>query len=178
MGRVIDTFDEMYDEPDAHHGTARACLNGHLITPVVEAEPAKAALKRCVGCGELAIQACPSCSSPLLGAYYEPENGYLTPGYRLPQFCHECGTEFEWTRRAVAAAAAAMRESGQVTAAEVEQFSRDLPEIAKETPNAVEAVPRTRALLGRLSASARSVVRDVLVQVLSDAVSGRIFPGR
>ena len=177
MGRVVDVFDAMYEEPNPHHEVAEACLNGHVTTSTVGVEPKKTS-KFCPRCGQPTIRACPSCSTPLRGAYYEDEIGYLVESYRLPQFCHECGGQFEWTKRIVAEAAAVVRDSGIATGEELAQFSNDIPELVVETPKTVAAASQTRVLLGRLSASARTLVHDILVEVISNAVSGQIFPGK
>lgn len=177
MGRVVDTFDPSYEEPEEHFETALACANGHVITATLRAEPKKKA-SFCSTCGEPTVSACSRCSKPLKGAYWREELGYLLGGYRLPNYCDECGEPFEWTKRLISEATAAIRRSEQVSSADVEQFATDLPEIIKQSSKAVAATSRARSVLQRVGASTRQVVRDIFVQVVSNAVTSQIFGGR
>ena len=93
-----------------------------------------------------------------------------------PAFCQECGNPHPWTEQRLATAQQFADEEAHFTTEEREQFQQSLAEIVKETPNAPLAIGRFRRLMAKGGKAASDGLRDILVDVLSEAVKKTIWP--
>jgi len=152
--------------------TAQVCLNGHVITASLEARP-ELAKKFCAKCGERTMTECRECGAPLQGELRVlPEYTAHHP-YQAPFYCHNCGTAFPWTQRKLAAITIAVQAS-DLTAEEQGELQDAAEHILKRTPEADGAAQRVKLLLAKAGAGLGQAVRNILVEVASEAVKKQI----
>jgi len=157
------------------HGydTAQVCLNGHVITQFAGTRPER--LKKfCDKCGAETIIACPKCSKSIQG-YHHTGSVHGPPRKEAPAFCHESGTAFPWTEAQIAAAQRLADETAEFTPEDREQFRQSLNDMVKQTPSTPLAVNRSKKLLLKGGRLVSDGLRDILVDVLSEAVKKQIW---
>jgi len=155
------------------YDVAQVCLNGHVITQFAQTRP-DGRKKFCDKCGEATVVACPKCSKPIQG-YHHSGRFHSLVKKEPPAFCHECGTAFPWTEGRLAAAQRLADETSEFTAEDREQFRQSLDEMVKQTPNMPLAVNRFKKLLLKGGKWVSDGIRDILVDVLSEAVKKQIW---
>ena len=151
--------------------TAQVCLNGHVITQFVESHPEETK-KFCDKCGEATTSVCPKCSKPVHGFYHHPRVGHSIT--KAPAFCHECGSAYPWTERQFAATKELANEI--FTPEESIQVQQSLENIVRETPNTPVAIVRFKKLMSKAGQTVASGFRDILVDVVSEAIKKQIWP--
>jgi hypothetical protein len=158
------------------YDTAQICMNGHVANSSAATMPHHNQ-RHCEKCGAPTITSCEACGKPIRGYYWSP--GYIgVGGYDRPGFCHECGKPFPWTAKALAAAEELVGESESLSPEDKEQFSKNLPDVVRDTPSTSVAASRIKKLLGKMGAEGGSLVRDVLKDVVTAAVKASLgIPG-
>ena len=102
--------------------------------------------------------------------------GWLGPSrYSPPAHCHNCGNAFPWTERKVASAVELVQLGANLSPAELQQLGLDLSELTKATPRAQIAVLRVKNVMAKIGGSLASSVRDIVVDVLSEAAKKSIW---
>jgi hypothetical protein len=154
------------------YDTAQVCLNGHVITRFAESDP-EIKKKFCDKCGASTLLACPKCSNKIQGFHYGsmPDLSRTGP----PAFCHECGTAYPWTEQRIAAANQLADENASFSNEEHAQFQTSLNDLVRNTPSAPLAVSRFKRLMAKSGYAFSNGVRDILVDVLSEAVKKSIW---
>lgn len=117
---------------------------------------------------------CPKCGASIRGDYNDHGDPLViwdTP----PAFCHNCGHGFPWTERKIAAAVDLVKTGGKLSLAEVDQFQSDLTEMVKDSPNTQAASVRFKKIMGKVGTTGANGVRDIVVDVLSEAVKKAIW---
>jgi len=153
---------------------AEICPNGHVPTSSADTSP-ELREKFCSQCGEPTIMHCPSCRASIRG-YYHVE-GFIRLGgnYEPPAFCHNCGSRFPWTERKIASAVELVEVGANLPVEELEQFRDDLTELTKESPKTQVASLRFKKVMAKVGTSVASGVRDIVVDVLSEAAKKAIW---
>ena len=105
--------------------TAVVCPNGHVSTSSADTSP-ELRETYCSQCGEPTITQCPYCNANIRGYYDVP--GVISIGHthEPPAFCFNCGKAFPWTERKISGALELMKEGGELTEEEYQQFEKDL----------------------------------------------------
>lgn len=118
---------------------------------------------------------CPNCSAMIRGDYHV--EGVLTigDGYVPPAFCHNCGRAFPWTDRKIASAVELVEAGTGISADDIQQFRADLTELTKDSPKTQVASLRFKKIMARAGGSVASGVRDIVVDVLSEAAKKSIW---
>lgn len=76
---------------------AYICMNGHVLSTDIIADRVQD-IKYCRDCGEKLITNCQKCNANIKGkAHYDYD--FLTPPFRKPSNCPECGNPFPWTEK-------------------------------------------------------------------------------
>lgn len=88
---------QMSQRPRDWYDVMQACLNGHVITSEVTAQPQEQK-KHCPQCGEPTITKCPNCGTEIEGYLHSPGFFPAHPA-EPPANCHECGAAYPWTER-------------------------------------------------------------------------------
>ena len=119
---------------------------------------------------------CPSCNAPIRGHYYV-EGVFVLSEYTQPAYCHNCGGAFPWTTRKVDSAVELVEVGGGLTDTELVQLRTDLTELTKDSPNTQVASLRFMKAMGKVGGTVAQGVRDIVVDVLSEAAKKAIWGG-
>jgi hypothetical protein len=175
----MDDFDDLFGmrrrPTPSHFDTAQICLNGHIITAMAAEHPERQK-KFCDRCGEPTLMQCQSCQTAIRG-YYHVYNVFTATGIPLPAYCHSCGKPYPWTERRVQAAIDLAAEEESLSAEDKKQFNQSVNEITRDTPQAQVGATRLKKLLAKFGAGTGKAVRDIVVDIASEAVKKTIWPG-
>jgi hypothetical protein len=152
---------------------AQICVNGHVATDSADQHP-ELREAFCSQCGEATIMQCPKCNAPIRGDYDVP-GVFVMSHYTPPAFCHSCGNGFPWTERKIAGAVELVEAGTDLTAAEVQQLRSDLTELTKDSPKTQAASLRFKKLMAKAGNTIASGVRDIVVDILSEAAKKAIW---
>jgi len=156
------------------HDIAQICLNGHVITSALRRSP-ELAQRYCDKCGAETISACQECDTNIRGYYFMP--GVISVfSYEKPAFCFNCGAPFPWTSSALAVARELVLEESELTQDEREALANTLPDLVAETPRTQVAIIRFKKLMAKVSSATAGAMRDILVDIVSEAVKKALFP--
>ncbi|MDR2871302.1 MAG: DUF2321 domain-containing protein [Xanthomonadaceae bacterium] len=153
---------------------AQVCPNGHVPTTAADQKP-ELREAFCSQCGEATIMQCPKCSASIRGHYYIEGTYGFDRYYEPPAFCHNCGSRFPWTERKIAGAVELVEAGADLTPDEVQQFRTDLTELTKDSPKAQVASLRFKKVMAKVGTSVASGVRDIVVDILSEAAKKAIW---
>jgi hypothetical protein len=163
----------MYGQRFQGYDTAQVCNNGHVITQFAETRP-QHQKKFCNKCGAPTITQCPKCTHAIQGYYHNPGVAVLARR-EPPAFCHNCGAPYPWTEQRLAAAKQLIEESGKLTQEENAQFEESLQDLVRQTPKTPLAVSRFNKFMAKAGNAVATGTRDILVDVLSEAVKKQIW---
>jgi hypothetical protein len=156
------------------YDAAQICMNGHLIASTAGSSP-QFRQPFCDKCGEATLMNCPACDAAIRGHYHSP--GFIGGfNYDRPAFCYNCGKPYPWTERAISAAAQLAADDESLSEEEAAAFEKDLGEIARETPQAKASAGRIRKLLGKMASGTATAIREIIVDVASEAVKKTLWP--
>lgn len=153
---------------------AEVCLNGHVSTDSADIRP-ELREKFCSKCGEATITKCRNCNSNIRGDYEVEGVLNLARRYKPPSFCYNCGNPFPWTERKLNAAIQLVQEDGKLSDVELSQFRNDIGELVKDSPQVVSASLRFKKTMAKVGNSVANSVRDVVVDILSEAAKKAIW---
>jgi hypothetical protein len=151
---------------------AQVCLNGHVVNDSMRASPESNA-KFCEDCGGSTISECGSCKTPIRGKYNSAGLGFAYE-FLAPAFCSNCGNAYPWTEAKMNAARDLISLS-DLDDADKEALTTDLPDLAQDTPRTKVAATRFKKLVAKLGGGVASAVRDIVVDVASEAAKKTIF---
>ncbi len=163
MGR--DPRNEAYD-------AAQVRVNGHLITTLADSHPEDTS-DRCEKCGAATITECPSCGTIIRG--HQRHSGVIGFSFPLPSFCHSCGGPYPWTEAKIRAA----KELAQLVEGSPEDkklLEASIDELVRDTPAATVAAVRFKSVVAKAGKAVADGFRDILVDILSEAVKKTIWP--
>ena len=155
---------------------AEVCLNGHVTTDSADTQP-QHRQKYCSTCGETTTTSCPNCSASIRGDYHVEAVAIIGHTYTPPFYCHNCGNPFPWTQRRIASAIELVEIDKHLSSAEIEQFRTDVTELTRSGPRTVVATARFKNTLSKIGISAATGLREILIDVLSDAAKKAIWGG-
>ncbi len=148
---------------------AQICLNGHVVNASSGRFPDWNA-KFCKQCGSQTIKACPSCGIPIRGS--EKVSWMAADAvepYSRPSFCIECGKPYPWTEAALRAAHELIELADEIEATDKENLATDLPDLVRDTPRTPVAATRFKKIIVKLGGGIASALRDIAVDVASEA---------
>ena len=155
---------------------AQICMNGHVITSLLKMNPIRSQ-KHCNQCGALTITTCPKCNEQIRGSYYDPEWSKDYEGsYKKPSFCHNCGTAYPWMDSKLKAARDLSDELDNLTQDERDLLKKSLDDIVRDTPQTTVSALRFKKLATKASSIAASALKDILVDIASEAAKKVIWP--
>lgn len=153
---------------------AQVCPNGHVATTAADQHP-ELRETFCSKCGETTITQCPNCDAPIRGNYYVEGVFGFGGDYEPPAFCHNCGRSFPWTERRITSAVELVEVGAELSIEELQQFRSDLTELTKDSPKTQIASLRFKKVMAKVGTSIASGVRDIVVDVLSEAAKKAIW---
>ena len=156
------------------YDVAQVCLSGHPVNAYSGTQPGFNQ-DHCDKCGARTITECPTCSNPIQGSYLDEFTHAL---FEAPKFCHKCGDPFPWTSEKINAAIELSVEDGSLTEDDAQQFAESVEHIVRDTPRTPLAATRVKRLLTKVGEQTATAVRDILVDIASEAAKKVIWPDR
>lgn len=151
--------------------TAYICLNGHVSSSYADGSDEK----YCKHCGETIINSCPHCNSKIRGSEnVEGVVGFFH--YSPPAYCYNCGKAFPWTERKLEALQELVEFDENMQQEQKEYIIKNSPSIVVDTPKSKVVATKLKAFLSKASSATASAVRDIIVDVASEAVKKTIYP--
>lgn len=157
-----------------YYDTAQVCLNGHVITSMAGSSP-ELRKEYCPKCGSKTIMKCQNCASEIPGHYHVKGvidfGGTFTP----PAYCHKCGKPFPWTEENLKAARELI-DLSNIDESEKQAIKDDLPSLLSDTPRTKVAATKMSIFLSKAGREVGSAMRDILVNIASEAAKKLLFP--
>ena len=158
------------------YDVALICENGHVINSLARLAPERNT-NYCDECGAKTIDACPACSVSIRGFNLDSGGGIFVAGYDTPSYCHSCGMPFPWTEGKIQTALAIADELDNLSEDERNQLKDSIPDLVKDSPQTQLAIFRFKKLAGKMGSSVVGTFREILVDVVSEAVKKALWPG-
>ena len=155
-GHFIDFIDPNTGEREARY---IGDFHAQLLDIDADGNPIPLA-KFCPDYGAKTMSTCHGC-----GAYIRYNDN--RPHY-IPNNCTDCGVAFPWVITALKELGRVTDEAEELTGEEKAALKRAYPELTKNTPKTSGAVETLKRYYTKFSPSAVSVLRAVLVNVLTD----------
>jgi hypothetical protein len=152
---------------------AQICLNGHTVNQQVVAERDHNQAF-CERCRKATVMAYRHCRTAIRGAYHVPGT-YVIDAVALPSYCLGCGRAYPWTEKQVQAAKVLAGELEHLKPQERDALKRTIDDLLTETPRTQLAVIRFKRLMSKAGPDAGITLREMLVNVLSEAVRRAIW---
>lgn len=154
------------------YDTGIACKNGHEINASATDYPQFNAAF-CGKCGAPAIDECLECHAKLRGSY---RGGVVTvQRWKPARFCHSCGAAYPWTREALSTARLLADEDEKLSDDDRQVLQMSLDDLTKDGPAATLAATRFKRVIAKAGASTASGIKEVMVNVLSEAAKKSIW---
>ena len=150
--------------------TAQICLNGHEISC-----RSNDAEKFCTKCGSEAITSCPTCTASIRGKRNDPGIIDCTP-YIVPSYCYNCGQPYPWTQSSLDAIKELIEFDEMLSNEEKTYMSENLPNLPIDTPKTKVVATKFGVFLRKAGAATGNALRDILVDIVSEAAKKIIFP--
>jgi hypothetical protein len=154
-----------------HHDVALICSNGHVINSHVRKYP-QFSTERCEHCGAAAIEACGECGAQIRGSYVSVG---VVSQYKRPSFCHECGAPYPWTTSKVAAAKELLGEIDGLSDDQRERLNQSIDQLVEGGPLVEVAATRVKTRLAGAGHGIAQGLRDILIDLLSEAAKKALF---
>jgi hypothetical protein len=116
--------------------------------------------KFCAKCGFKTMGKCHGCGSYIRYNEYKP--------FYVPNYCTDCGVAFPWVTTALQELGRVTDEAEELTGEEKAALKRAYPELTKNSPKTSGAVETLKRYYTKFSPGAVSVLRAVLINVLTD----------
>lgn len=171
-GAVLKSSATMWDDRVmTGWDTAQICLNGHLRTRSLKWRP-ELGEEYCGDCGAKTITECQHCRVPIRG--YDWSSSVMSTDYAVAHYCHNCGKPYPWTVLRMDAAAELLHES-ELSPSDQTQLIAVLPDLVIDTPKTQVAIARYQRIMKSAGKAIQSGMRDILVDVASEAVKKAIW---
>lgn len=154
------------------YDTAQICPNGHVTNNHVSGSPQRNQ-DYCERCGEQNLLACPDCNQQIRGTRHRVS--ISLDRFQVPAHCGSCGSPYPWTKKKIAAAIELA--SLELSEEDAEEFITSVNEIARDTPSAQVGATRIKGLLVKAGPAAAQVIRDIVVDVASEAAKKILLGG-
>ena len=152
-----------WDDEQEGYDVAIVCENGHTINTHRQEFPEFDA-PYCADCGAPAVYAC-VCKAPVQGDLFGTSGGYVPPAH-----CSKCGKPHIWTERKAEGLKSYLEELDVLSAEEIDELMKSIPDLLAETPMSDTAVLRFKKALRRLPDDAKPALAKILMTVSVEAV--------
>lgn len=166
-----DSYRSRRETPPKTYDTAQVCINGHVVNSSYNRYPAFNE-QFCATCGAETITTCQHCNSPIKGDY-----GVTTAHYERRAYCDSCGKPYPWTATSIEAARELIQFSEQLNQTEKDDFKLVIPDLITDTPKTKVALAKFSAYAKKMGKEAASGIRDIIVDIASEAVKKSIWNG-
>ena len=157
-----------------HYDVPQICLSGHVSNEAIRTFP-EDNRKFCDRCGEPTMTACQGCHADIRGPLVYANgtmlaaNPHTTDPWRVPLFCENCGNPYPWTERRLQAAKELIDQEQTLAADEKDALEADINAITRDLPRTRAAAIRIKGFLAKTSGAVGSALRDIVVDVASEA---------
>lgn len=159
---------------NSYYEIAQICLSGHIIN--TESRNNQECNKAfCSRCGEQTIIACTHCEGSIRGRRMTYGNQPYRYTYHTPSYCDKCGKPYPWTLNSQEAAYELIELSEDLNDVDKEDFKLTITELVKDTPKTTVAIVKFNKYLGRAGKVVATGLKDILVDVVSEAVKKSIW---
>lgn len=165
---------DSYNRNETWHDVAQICLNGHVVNCSTKASP-QFNQKFCAACGQPTITGCQQCNNPIQGAYHAPNFSPFS-FEQAPAFCSSCGDPYPWTQAKLTAARELALELDELNDTERQALSRSLDDLIRDTPSTPVAANRFKKLMVKVGNESAAALRNILVDIASEAAKKIIWP--
>jgi hypothetical protein len=159
-------------KPENWYDIARICINGHIISTQVKSSP-HIKQRFCDKCGAATITKCQHCHLIIKGTYH---SGSSISSWAKPSFCPNCGKPYPWTELALKAARELTDTLKNLTTKEREALKKSLNDIVRDTPQTPVAANRFKKIMAKAGQVTAGAVRDIVVDIASEAAKKIIWP--
>ena len=158
-----------------HYDVAQICLNGHIINSSTLRFP-QHDQKYCDKCGAETIINCPSCKADIRGYYYMDD--VISSGGEIgtPAFCHNCGKSYPWTDMKIKAARELAQEL-DLSSEDKEMLTKSIDDIVSDSPRTALGATRFKKIMMKVGKEGASALKNILVDIVSEAAKKTIWPG-
>ena len=152
---------------------ARVCLNGHLITNNIDADPVFAEQKCCTICGSEAISYCSHCNAEIRGAY---SNGFRIDfeDKTVYAYCHNCGNPYPWTEASLEKAEMIIVKLAGVSKKTKKELSKSFKDLMQETPGTEYAILLAKQALSVCKSTAKEALIGIITELACAAVKTKL----
>lgn len=152
-----------------YYKNATICLNGHVASNS-EANYRK----HCKECGEITISNCVNCNSEIQGYYYSP--GVLRSiNYTAPNYCHDCGNPYPWTKKVLDNAVELVSLDDELTEEHKTIIRNAIPDLVIDSPTTPVAEAKYKKYMSNAADYVQEGVKNLLVDVVSETVKKSLF---
>ena len=149
--------------------SAQICLNGHIIS-----EYENNIETYCSKCGSKTISSCPSCNTPIRGAYNN-EYSLYDEKYNLPAYCFACGKPYPWTQLHIEAITELINFDNQLSDDEKLYMSNNINTLTTDNPKTKVVATKFKFYLSEAANATGNAVKDILVDIISETAKKIIF---
>jgi hypothetical protein len=177
------------------YDTAQICINGHIVNWMSKDKP-EYNKNYCEKCGVSTITSCQQCNSIIKGYRHagrfnmeEFDKGLVerihqipdvalayNASLKLPSFCPDCGKPYPWTEAKIKAAIKFSDELDNLNSKERETLKKSLDAIVRDTPETTGASFRFKKIVAKAGKTAADGLKDILVDIASEAAKRIIWP--
>ncbi len=124
----------------------------------------------CDTCGQKTITACAECQQEIRGPY----RGTIYADFPPPNFCRNCGKPYPWTEQKLLAVKELIEREQRLSATEKAALEADIDDITRDVPRTQAAAIRVKGFLAKIPGALGSALRDIVVDVASEAAKRTI----
>lgn len=158
------------------YDVAQICLNGHIITNMAK-KHTEHTQKFCDKCGAKTITECSQCKTPIRG-YFHSEVvviGISDEELKPPKYCHNCGKPYPWTENKLKKVKELIDSQKKLKKEEKERLKEAIQNCVEEIDMDLNS-SIIKNTLPKIEKTAVEMVKNILADILSEAVKKQIFP--
>lgn len=165
----------MRRENDATIYTQEVCLNGHQITAYSKSNQDPNPANFCEDCGVKVICTCQSCQCPIDGKISYP--GVISnKKVPVPSFCKYCGNPYPWTESIIEGTKELLDLDSTISSEDKESIENSVPDLLVDTPKTKVAATKFKMLTASATSIVKDGLRELLVDVVSETAKKIMFP--
>lgn len=158
-----------------YYDTAQVCLNGHIITANYNNNPS-IRQDYCGQCGEKTVISCQNCGANIHGDYII-DGFWDASDPKVDDYCYKCGQPYPWTQEKLDATQELLELEGTLTSEELSYLADNMNSILVNTPKTKVVATKLKIAISKTSDVVSSALRDILVDIASEAAKKILFPG-
>lgn len=102
----------------------------------------------------------------------QPLDGHFS----APSYCPKCGKPYPWTEQRIRAAKNLADEFNELDDDDRKKLKESIDDLVKDSPAAEVAGTRFKKILGKLGTESATMMKNIVVDVLSETAKKILFP--